>query len=75
MKNLVANLYTKSSMEAQIYLECWMDSLKRMESDLDSEFEDYSGIEEESLYYEQLYLNAVKDRNKYSKIIRRLGLI
>lgn len=75
MKNLVANLYTKSSMEAQIYLECWMDSLERMESDLDSEFEDYSGIEEESLYYEQLYLNAVKDRNKYSKIIRRLGLI
>lgn len=75
MKNLVANLYTKSSMEAQIYLECWMDSLERMESDLDSEFEDYSGIEEESLYYEQLYLNAVKDRDKYSKIIRRLGLI
>lgn len=75
MKNLVAKLYTESSMEAQLYLECWMEALNNMKEDINDEFKDYSGIECEAEYYEQLYLDAVKEREKYSRIIRRLGLV
>lgn len=75
MKTLLQRLYTESSMQAQIYLECWLDSLEEMRINIDNEFNNYEGIEEDSLYYEQLYLEAIEERDKYSRIIRRLGLV
>lgn len=74
MLKFIENLYEMANMEVEQNLVKWRESMERMFDS--SEIEDYISYKnhfDQCLYWERKYLESIKEREKYSIILKRLG--
>ena len=74
MKELIENLFEMASTKAERNLNDWREALDAMiESAKNGDYDSYDKLSDQCMDYERKYLESIKERETYLKLLMRLG--
>ena len=74
MKQIIENLYEMASTKAEQNLTNWRDSFEQMmKSAENGDYEGYDKLSDQCMDYERKYLESIKERETYLRLLLRLG--